>query len=187
MDHYLEIRLLPDPEFKTTVLMNALFAKLHRALFDLDARHIGISFPAADPERPTLGDHLRLHGASGDLHNLMELQWLTGMRDHTVIRGPAMVPGQVRFRVVRRVQAKSNPERLRRRLAKRKGLTEDEAKRAIPQAIAERLNLPYVTIKSRSTGQDFRLFIDQMPLTNHAISGAFSHYGLSATATIPWF
>jgi CRISPR-associated endonuclease Csy4 len=85
------------------------------------------------------------------------------------------------------VQVKSSPERLRRRLAKRKGLTDEEAKRAIPLGAAERLNLPYVTIKSRSTGQDFRLFVDQMPPMDHAIFGSFNHYGLSATATVPWF
>ena len=32
MDHYLDIRLLPDPEFPAPLLMNALFTKLHRAL-----------------------------------------------------------------------------------------------------------------------------------------------------------
>ncbi len=32
MDHYLEIRVLPDPEFSSEMLMAALFAKLHRAL-----------------------------------------------------------------------------------------------------------------------------------------------------------
>jgi CRISPR-associated endonuclease Csy4 len=32
MDHYLEIRVLPDPEFSEEMLMAALVAKLHRAL-----------------------------------------------------------------------------------------------------------------------------------------------------------
>ena len=31
MDHYLEIRVLPDPEFSEEMLMAALMAKLHRA------------------------------------------------------------------------------------------------------------------------------------------------------------
>ena len=34
MDTYLEIRLLPDPEFVPTMLMNALFSKLHRGLVE---------------------------------------------------------------------------------------------------------------------------------------------------------
>lgn len=32
MDHYFDLRVLPDPEFNTEMLMAALFAKLHRAL-----------------------------------------------------------------------------------------------------------------------------------------------------------
>ena len=32
MDHYIEIRVLPDPEFSEEMLMSALVAKLHRAL-----------------------------------------------------------------------------------------------------------------------------------------------------------
>jgi CRISPR-associated endonuclease Csy4 len=187
MDHYLEIRLLPDPEFKGTVLMNALFAKLHRALYDLNSASIGISFPGFDPRRPSLGDRLRLHGTYGELQRLMEMQWLTGMRDHSHLHGPVSVPDKVSHRMVRRVQVKSSPERLRRRLAKRKGLSMEDACRAIPQQMAVRLDLPYVTIKSRSTGQDFRLFIDQSPPVEQATNGTFNHYGLSSTATVPWF
>ncbi len=32
MNHYLDLHLLPDPEFSAAQLMSALFAKLHRAL-----------------------------------------------------------------------------------------------------------------------------------------------------------
>ncbi len=189
MDHYLELRLMPDPEFKSTVLMNALFAKLHRALFDLNSTRIGISFPGVqtDPKHPGLGDRLRLHGTAADLHGLMALDWLTGMRDHTELYGPAPVPRTDSHRVVRRVQVKSSPERLRRRLVRRKGITDAEACQAISQDKAERLDLPYVTLTSRSTGQRFRLFIDHRPPGNELVDGAFSCYGLSPTATVPWF
>lgn len=187
MDHYLEIRLLPDPELKSTVLMSALFAKLHRALVELESTSIGVSFPGADPQRPGLGDLLRLHGRSDDLQRLIDLQWLIGMRDHTAVRGPAPIPRQVGYRVVRRVQAKSSPERLRRRLAKRKGIDAEAAFRAIPQHAMELLDLPYVTLNSRSTEQQFRLFIEQGPLLDKAVDGSFSRYGLSPTATVPWF
>ncbi|MET0043908.1 MAG: type I-F CRISPR-associated endoribonuclease Cas6/Csy4, partial [Candidatus Thiodiazotropha sp. 6PLUC3] len=30
MDHFQDLQILPDPEFSTPMLMNALFAKLHR-------------------------------------------------------------------------------------------------------------------------------------------------------------
>ena len=189
MDHYLELRLLPDPEFKTTVLMNALFAKLHRALFDLNSTRIGISFPGvqADPKHLSLGDRLRLHGTVDDLRALMALNWLAGMSDHTDLHGPAPVPATASYRVVRRVQAKSSPERLRRRLARRKALSAEATRLAIPDDKAERLRLPYVTITSRSTGQTFRLFIEHRPPGSEVAHGSFSDYGLSPTATVPWF
>lgn len=203
MDHYLEIRLLPDPEFVPTVLMNALFIKLHRALVELGSNAIGLSFPdvqhayrdeggsatrgAKAGGKPTLGGRLRLHGKAENLQRLMALNWLTGMRDHITLNGPNPIPKNTGHRTVRRVQAKSSPERLRRRQIKRKGITEEEALRAVPDSTVEHLNLPYVTIKSQSTGQAFRLFIGHQPVGNEPVNGEFSSYGLSPTATVPWF
>jgi CRISPR-associated endonuclease Csy4 len=187
MDRYLEIELLPDPEFVPSVLMNALFGKLHRALAELNANRIGVSFPDVRDDPSALGDRLRLHGNLGDLQQLMELNWLIGMRDHILVCDPAPVPALARHRVVRRVQAKSSPERLRRRLVRRKGISDEEAHRAIPDSVAEQLRLPFVTIRSRSTEQTFRLFVEHQPPGNEAVGGDFSCYGLSPTATVPWF
>jgi len=187
MDHYLEIRLLADPEFSPTVLLNALFAKLHRALVEIQSDTIGMSLPDMRPEAPATGGRLRLHGTSDDLHRLMAVNWLTGMRDHIRLHGPAPIPSTVGYRNVRRVQVKSSPERLRRRLMKRKGITVEDAWRMIPDSAEKQLKLPYLTIKSLSTSQEFRLFIDHQPLVDEPVSGKFNHYGLSATATVPWF
>jgi CRISPR-associated endonuclease Csy4 len=187
MDHYLDIRLLPDPEFLPTVLMNALYGKLHRALMQTGSKRIGVSFPDLDKAFPPLGRRLRLHGSADDIHRLMETRWLTGMTDHVALDPIAPVPPATAHRVVRRVQAKSSPERLQRRRMKRHGIDQAEACRAIPMEAAERLDLPFVTISSRSNGQRFRLFIDHGPPGNQPVSGEFSHYGLSPTATVPWF
>ena len=80
MDAYLELQLLPDPEFPPAMLMNALFAKLHRALVSHGEGRIGISFP--DVGSGQLGQRLRLHGQAGDLEQLMAGNCLQGMRDH---------------------------------------------------------------------------------------------------------
>ena len=188
MDHYLEIKLLPDPEFAPTVLMNALFAKLHRGLVDLNSTRIGVSFPGlkSEPKQRSLGDRLRLHGDADDLQQLMALPWLSGMNDHTAVSELASVPPQAGVCTVRRVQAKSSPARLRRRLMRRRGIGEEAARERIPDALAERLDLPFVTLKSRSTEQTFLLFIDQQPVSQ-TVAGAFNHYGLSRIATVPWF
>lgn len=187
MDHYLDIRLLPDPEFPPSMLMNALFTKLHRALVDLDNRAIGVSFPDHTLEPLSLGERLRLHGDARALTDLMSRDWLRGMRDHIELHGPAEIPGGSLHRAVRRVQAKSSPERLRRRLIKRKGIDHAAASEAIPDQAAERLDLPFVTLQSCSSGQRFRLFIAHGPTAPQPTPGPFGHYGLGRGATVPWF
>ena len=187
MNSYLEIRLLPDPEFSPTTLMNALFSKLHRALVTHGGQNIGVSFPEAGEKNPTLGARLRLHGVAADLETLMALGWMAGMRDHANVGEIAPVPAQAKHRVVRRVQAKSNPERDRRRLIARKGLSTEEARQAIPDSAAERLRLPYLVVGSKSTEQQFRLFVEHLPVQDMALPGLFSAYGLSPSATVPWF
>lgn len=188
MDHFIDIRLRRDPEFTASTLMNALFSKLHRALAESQQHNIGVSFPDMRSSQPRLGNVLRLHGECGVLNWLMQTTWLIGMYDHVAIDDVQRIPDKiVQYRVVRRVQAKSNPERLRRRLIRRHQLTEEQAHERIPDTAFEKLNLPYVAVKSWSTGQSFLLFIEQGVLRDHPEDGSFSSYGLSATATVPWF
>lgn len=187
MNYYLDITLLADPEFKPTVLMNALYNKLHRALVKISSNTIGVSFPKMDQDKPTLGSIIRLHGNEIDLHQLMQQNWLTGMRDHICLGEIQPVPNIVQYRTVSRVQVKSNPARLRRRLMKRKGITEEQALAVIPDNKAKKVSLPYVTMKSLSTQQIFKLFIKHTPIQSEQKLGKFSAYGLSHNATIPWF
>ena len=188
MDRYLDIRLRPDPEFPATVLMSALFGKLHRGLVTLATDRIGVSFPEVERETVVgLGERLRLHGAAAELERLMVLPWLAGMEELVHVGAITAVPNGARHRVVRRVQAKSSPERLRRRWMKRKGFSEKEARRAVPDSVAERLDLPYVVLTSRSTGQRFRLFIEHGPVRATPRDGRFNSYGLSRSGTVPWF
>lgn len=185
MDHYLDIRLRPDPDFASIDLLGALMAKLHRALVRRGSGDIGISFPGLKGKY--LGELVRLHGTSAALQSLMSDDWLTGMRDHVDLAPVAAVPLTASHRVVRRVQAKSSPERLRRRRMKRHGLNEEQAKERIPDSVQETLALPYVQLRSTSTGQRFPLFIEHGHARADAQPGHFSTYGLSDGATVPWF
>ena len=133
MDAYLELQLLPDPEFPPAMLMNALFAKLHRALVSHGEGRIGISFPDVGKKAGQLG------------------------------------------------------QRLRRRLIRRKGIGEDEAREAIPNSAAQLLALPSLLVTSQSTQQQFRLFIEHLPVQAETSPGSFTSYGLSNEASIPWF
>lgn len=186
MDHYIDLRVRPDPEFPVPQLLNALAAKLHRALVALKAEDIGLSFPH-HKARGGLGDTLRLHGSHPRLQQLMQAGWLSGMTDHVAVAEIRPVPHDAKYRVVRRVQAQSNAERIRRRQIKRHGWTEDEARERIPDAVEQRLDLPWLTLRSQSTGQNFRLFVEHLPCQPNPVAGAFNAYGLSTTATIPWF
>ncbi|WP_303902217.1 type I-F CRISPR-associated endoribonuclease Cas6/Csy4 [Thiohalomonas denitrificans] len=188
MDHYLDFRLLPDPEFPTPLLMNALFSKLHRALVQIDSRSIGISFPELQQDQLFLGPCLRLHGTAADLERVMTENWLTGMRDHLFQSDLAAVPGNAKHRRIRRVQPKSNAERLRRRHAKRHSeLSEEEIALKIPDSVEERVKLPFLRLKSQSNGHYFCVFLEHSPPQAQAINGTFNAYGLSSEATIPWF
>ena len=187
MDHYLDLSLLPNPEIAQSHLMAALFGKLHLALVAQRSEHIGISFPGVQASRVRLGDCLRLHGSQADLNALMAGDWLLAMRDHLQVTAVRAAPNGSGFCVVSRVQAKSNPERQRRRQVRRHGISADEALERLPNSAAEMLDLPYIQLRSQCTGQPFRLFIRHGKVEQTATSGYFNAYGLSATATIPWF
>lgn len=187
MDSYIELQLLPDPEFATNVLMNALFAKLHRGLVSSGEGRIGISFPDVEQKGVGLGARLRLHGTAADLERLMSANWQQGMRDHLSCSTVSSVPAVSDYRIVRRVQAKSSPERERRRLIARKGISADVAIQAIPDSTAKMLRLPFLLLNSQSTHQQFRLFVEHLPVQKEAVRGTFSDYGLSSSTTVPWF
>lgn len=186
MDYYLDIQTRPDPEFPVNTILGALVSKLHRALVTLDADDIGISLPEHE-EQPPLGTCLRLHGTRERLNALMEQDWLRGMRDHVAIGTAAAVPDGTDHRVVRRRQYKTNVDRLRRRRMKRHKESYEEACQRIPDGVEQRIRTPFVIVRSQSTGQAFSLFIEHGERQPKPESGAFSTYGLSGTATIPWF
>ena len=184
MDHYIEIRLRPDPEFKEAMLMSALFAKLHRTLAKAGNGEVGVSFPYAEK---LLGDTLRIHGAQPALQRIMDLDWLRGMKDHITVSPMLSVPQNCKHRIVRRRQAKSSLERLYRRSVKNGKMTKDEVERKLAEGIEQRSRCPFVQLVSSSSGQRFRLFIEQGKLLDSSSEGTFSAYGLSGEASVPWF
>ncbi|WP_323839971.1 type I-F CRISPR-associated endoribonuclease Cas6/Csy4 [Photorhabdus africana] len=184
MDYYFEIRVLPDPEFSQQDLMEALFAKLHRALGQVGNGQIGVSFPRSGK---TLGNTLRMHGSSEALNDLQALSWLKGLRDYTEVIDIQPIPQETKYRCVSRVQVKSSAERLRRRSIKKGWLTEEQALQRISISKEQRTHLPFLFLKSLSSGQSFLLFVKQGPIEDKSTQGVFSSYGLSSSATIPWF
>lgn len=185
--HYVDITLRPDPETSAPALLGALYDHLHLALVQQRRDDIGVSFPGYGTTPRTLGSTLRLHGREPTLQAFMQDDWLKGMRDHVRASAIAAAPATAQHRTVRRKQFKTNVDRLRRRRMKRKGETMEQARTAIPGSVTHRPNLPYVHLRSRSTGQSFCLFIALGPTLNEAVSGHFNSHGLSRGATVPWF
>lgn len=184
MDYYQDIRVIEDAETSTPVLLAQLFMRLHQKMGKVAEGRIGISFPEVNK---TLGDQLRVHGSLTDLTALQQSDWLQGLRDYIVSSEITAVPAGVSWRVVKRVQVKSSAERLRRRSVSKGWLSEAEAQQRISLVNEQRSDLPYVLIKSGSNRNAYPLFIEHGPLQPSPVAGCFNSYGLSATATIPWF
>ncbi|MBS7350409.1 MAG: type I-F CRISPR-associated endoribonuclease Cas6/Csy4 [Comamonas sp.] len=188
--HYIDICLLPDPEFSQAHLMGALVAKLHRALVQRASGSIGVSFPEhvdAPRQQRSLGKVLRLHGTALALQALMAQPWLQGMSDHVRLSPAADAPPDAPHRLVVRRQFKTSAERLRRRRMQRKGETAAQAAAVIPDSAQRRPDLPYVQLRSASTGHPFCLFLEHKPLLASPVTGEFNAYGLGPLASIPWF
>jgi CRISPR-associated endonuclease Csy4 len=175
LTHYLDIHLRPDPEFPAAHLLSALYAKLHRALVLMGGKQIAVCFP--EMSHRDVGSQMRLLGPADALDKLMALDWPRGMRDHAQFDELA---------TLHRVQAKSSAERLRRRQMKRHGLSYEQACVRVPEGKGRLLNLPFVQLSSGSSGQKFSLYLQMKPAAA-AMEGVFNTYGLSHTATIPWF
>ncbi|WP_111748307.1 type I-F CRISPR-associated endoribonuclease Cas6/Csy4 [Salinisphaera orenii] len=185
--HYLDIRVRPDPDFPAGQIMGALFSKLHRRLVTLNANGIGVSFPTHRLKPRDIGTHLRLHGTPEGLDALMSATWLGGMREYAAISDMTQVPADAKHRTVSRRQFKTNAERLRRRRMRRHNESEATVLDRIPDSVEQHVSLPFVQVRSTSTSQRFSLFIEHGSLQDTPTNEAFNTYGLSRTATIPWF
>ncbi|WIH21073.1 type I-F CRISPR-associated endoribonuclease Cas6/Csy4 [Photobacterium damselae] len=184
MDYYLDIQVEPDLEITAPALLNNLFAKFHRAMSQCCIGRIAVSFPSYNK---SLGETLRLHGTQADLDELMALPWLKGLRDYTKVSAILPIPHDIAgYRTVHRVQKKS-PHNLRKRAVAKGRMTEQEALTKIPDALQERLALPFIQMQSLSNKQVMRVYVALGEIQSEPVLGEFSSYGMSRTSTIPWF
>lgn len=183
MNHYFEIRMQPDPEIPVTVLMNAVYTKLHKALCDIGSTNIGVSFPAYNL---TLGNVIRLHGGKDNLDNLHENNWLGGMSGYCNVSNVLPVSGGVKHRTISRKQPNMTQAKLNR-LIKRGSITEGEVKTYKAKMFTKGLDNPYLELQSASNGQKHRRYVEFGPLLDSPVVGEFDQFGLSKTATVPWF
>jgi CRISPR-associated endonuclease Csy4 len=187
MNHYLDLRIQPDPEFTEVVLRAALIQKLHRALVQTRLTDVGIGFPKWVVETHKLGNLTRLHGSQQSLQTLQATDWLRGMRDHLVIGDVQLAPATSEHRHIKRLRPVVNMERIKRRQLRRHPDQVAEIEERFKGAHAQKIKAPLIRLYSSSTGETFPLLLELGPSSKDAVAGSFNSYGLSTTATVPWF
>ena len=183
MDYYIDIELTPDVEMRKNVLMNKIFAKLHKALCDLDANDIGVSFPE---RKVMLGKMLRLHSTEERLKVLQRYDWLGDLLGYCKTGQILPVPGDAQYRVVSRVQTRMSQSKLKR-LVKRGSISESDIRGYRAKMFTNGLDNPYLELESSSNGHKHRRYISFSGLAESRVASEFDKFGLSKTASVPWF
>jgi len=183
MNYYIDVLIKPDAEMRLNVLLNTCYTKLHKAFCDLRSSDIGVSFPNY---KLYLGNVLRLHGTAEALDKLQCLNWIGPMNGYCQQSDIQPVPADVKFRTISRQQPTMSAAKLKR-LIKRGSITEEEAKNYKSKMFTAGLDNPYVELVSGSNGHRHRRYIEFGPLLDSPVEGSFDQFGLSKTATIPWF
>jgi len=183
MEHYVDIRILPDAEMRENVLLNKVYSKFHKALCDLDANDIGVSFPEY---RVKLGSLMRIHGSKQRIEALQALHWLGGLSGYCKVGDILPVPSATKYRVISRIQSNMTEAKLRR-LMKRGSMTAEEARAYKAKMFAQGMDNPYLELESSSNGHKHRRYIQFGELLDSYTEGEFDQFGLSKAASIPWF
>ncbi|MBH0058574.1 type I-F CRISPR-associated endoribonuclease Cas6/Csy4 [Pseudoalteromonas sp. SWXJZ94C] len=183
MNYYIDITLQPDAEMRENVLLNKVYTKLHKALCDQQSTSIGVSFPAY---KILLGNVMRIHGELEALTKFQAVNWLGGLSGYCKVTGILPIPEALQYRVIARKQSTMTNAKLNR-LIKRKTISTDEAKAYKAKMFAKGLDNPYFELESNSNGHMHRRYIQFSILLSNAIDGEFDQFGLSKTATVPWF
>jgi CRISPR-associated endonuclease Csy4 len=191
MKYYIDIVLTPNKEDNLSFIWSKVYTQMHLALVEIksdDGVEIGFSFPFYNNHEFPLGDTLRVFSSSKELLNTLNINhWLKKLEGFVYTGNINDVPSDVKEYVTfSRKQFKSNISRLARRYAKRHDMSIEEALDVYKDANAQHTDLPFVYIKSLSTDQEMKIFIEKSVKTNPE-NGLFSTYGLSKTSTVPWF
>ena len=73
------------------------------------------------------------------------------------------------------------------RLIKRGSIKPEEIRAYKAKMFSQGLDNPYVELISGSNGHQHRRYIEFSELQSNFVEGEFDHFGLSRTATVPWF
>jgi CRISPR-associated endonuclease Csy4 len=135
MRYYQEMTLLPNPEVNIHFLWSKAMQQIHLGLVEMQNvdLHIpmGLSFPryVLNEKGGYIGDRCRLFAPDESvLAQFDAVKWLSRLSDYVHCTGIRTVPEKLTgYSTYKRVQPKTNPQRLARRYAKRHNLDLDTA------------------------------------------------------------
>ena len=200
MKYYIDITLIPDAEAGLGFLWQKVYQQVHIALVDnkVAANESLISIAIvkyADKAFP-MGDKLRLlAGEKSALIDLNVTEWLSRFTDYCHVTSIKKVPDNIsKFAVYKRKSVKSLHKKAKSRATHLSKPYTEVLSFLINEGKYEDSSLPYVYLESQETkkyvGNDgqfkFPLFIEQT-ITMEPKVGTFDCYGLSKTATVPYF
>lgn len=192
MKKYVEITLLDDAEINLYFLWEKLYIQLHLAFVEATDDNglvgIGVSFPKyRDGNKPWLGDKVRLFAETEQALASLNLdKWLDRLTDYIHVKKVKDVPEKVEgYAFFKRVNDKSNYEKLARRRAKNIDIPFEEAlaffedNESRHQPKREIALYPFVSMLSMHSKNKFPLTIVREEASDAVFNGGFSTYGLS--------
>ncbi|MCX8670169.1 type I-F CRISPR-associated endoribonuclease Cas6/Csy4 [Gilliamella sp. B2865] len=186
LTHYFELRAIPQLEITETEVINQVMQSLHQVLVNYQG-NIAVSFPCYNVHR-TLGGIIRLFGDEVQLQQF-KTALQTVVSDYTIALPITPVPTNIKG-YLRLIRVNPKGQSALRRAEKRltaQGKWSDEVKnKMIEKWGSVQLNYPHLHFISKSTGQNFIMWIKQEKCTT-PVQGIFNSYGLSKIATIPDF
>jgi CRISPR-associated endonuclease Csy4 len=200
MKYYLDITLLPDAEANLGFHWQKVFQQVHIALVDNKVADnesaVAMSIVGYGDKTFPLGNKLRLLAESEDILQKLDLhRWLNRLNDYCHISSIKTIPSEVKqYARFNRKNVKSIEKKAQRRAVHLAKPYDEVLAYLIEEGKSKACKLPFINVESQETKKQaaqgvscqFLLFIEQT-LFDKAVNGKFDCYGLSKTATVPWF
>lgn len=191
MQYYEEIRLLPGEEISLAFLWTKVFTQVHVAFASYKNQHgtmpFAVSFPAYTEDG--LGNKLRIFASDeAEMEALALKQYLARLTDYIQLLPIRRIPrARIKgYAVFGRCQPDGSAERKARRYTKRHENVSYEEALGFFQKKKAMEHLPYIQLKSLSSGERFSLFIQKKEVSEEQ-AGVYGSYGLSVSGTVPVF
>jgi len=190
MKVYIDITLLPSDDIGHHFLWEKVYQQVHLALVEIQDANgcsaIGVGFPEFNAGKHRLGRKFRVFAPDRNALDKLNIQhWLERLADYVHMTSIKEVPEAIEiYQSFSRLQVKSNPERIARRVAKYKGISYEEALVECTGVVAKRTAAPFIWMKSQTSDNRFRLFIQQEKVA--FTEGLFNTYGLSKGGVLPY-